>query len=165
MPALSAILDLKLLILIATANSAPLVLRWLTMDRRFNPLDGGILLGDGKPLFGPSKTWAGLVAAILSCTIAAALLSLPLEVGLHAGIAAMAGDLGTSFVKRRLGIGASMPAPLLDQFAEAALPLLVLRGALLFSWADLVLVLSVFILGELAIATLLHRFGLRDAPF
>ena len=165
MPILSATIGLKLLILVAVANSAPQFLRWMSQGRVFHALDGGITLADGKPLFGPSKTWAGLVAAILCCGIAAPLLSLPVDAGIHAGMAAMAGDLGTSFVKRRLGLRSSMPAPVLDQFAEAALPLLVLRRFLVFSWLDLLAVLIVFILGELAIAKLLHHFGLRDPPF
>ena len=157
--------DLKLLILVATANSAPLALRWLSGRNAFHALDFGITVWDGKPLFGPSKTWAGLVAAILSCSLVAPLLSLPVEAGAHGGIAAMAGDLGTSFIKRRLGLASSAPAPGLDQLAEAALPLLVLRGFLAFSWLDLLVVLTVFILGEMAIAKILHRLGLRDPPF
>ena len=161
----STILIFKLVALVATANSAPLVLRWASGDRAFYAIDAGIALADGKPLFGPSKTWAGLLAAILSSGLVAPLLSLPLEAGIHAGIAAMVGDLGTSFVKRRLDIRSSMPAPGLDQFAEAALPLVVLRGFIAFSWPDLFAALLLFIFGELTLAKILHHFGLRDRPF
>ncbi|MBS0281363.1 MAG: CDP-archaeol synthase [Proteobacteria bacterium] len=164
MVSLSLEIDLKLLILVAAANSAPQVMRWASRDRAFYAIDAGIALADGRPLFGPSKTWVGLIAGILASSLAAPLLSMSVDVGLHAGIAAMAGDLLTSFLKRRLGIGSSMPAPGLDQFAEAALPLLVLRGLLPFSWLDLFAVLLVFVFGELALAKLLHRFGLRDRP-
>lgn len=156
--------DFKLLILVAVANSAPQVMRWASRGCVFRAVDNGIRLADGKFLFGPSKTWAGMIAAILASSLTAPLLSMPVDAGLHAGIAAMAGDLLTSFMKRRLGIGPSMPAPGLDQFAEAALPLLVLRTFLTFSWLDLLAVLLAFIFGELALAKILHHFGLRDRP-
>ena len=39
------------------------------------PLDGGLTLADGRPLFGPSKTVRGFVLAILATAISAALLS------------------------------------------------------------------------------------------
>jgi CDP-2,3-bis-(O-geranylgeranyl)-sn-glycerol synthase len=158
------LIELKLLILVAAANTAPLVLKWLAGDRHFYALDGGGRLCDDRPLFGPSKTWAGLAAAILTCGTAAVLLALPVMVGVYAGIAAMLGDLGTSFVKRRLGLVSSAPAPGLDQLAEVVLPLLVLRRSLVFSWWDAAAVLVVFVFGELLLATLLHRLGLRDPP-
>lgn len=164
MTSLSLEIDLKLLILVAIANSAPQVMRWASRDRIFRAVDEGIQLADGRPLFGPSKTWAGMIAAILASSLTAPLLSMSVDAGLHAGIAAMAGDLLTSFLKRRLGISPSMPAPGLDQFAEAALPLLVLRNFLPFSWLDLLAVLLAFIFGELALAKILHHFGLRDRP-
>lgn len=165
MAMLDEIVDLKLLVLVAVANSAPQILRWLSKDRAFSAIDSGITLADGRPLFGPSKTWAGLLASILSCGLIAPLLSLSVDAGVHAGVAAMAGDLGTSFAKRRLGIGASKPAPGLDQFAEAALPLLVMRNYLPHTWLDFLVVLLAFVFGELALAKVLHHFGLRDAPF
>lgn len=164
MNSLNLEVDLTLLILVAVANSAPQVMRWASRDRAFHAVDNGIRLADGRPLFGPSKTWAGMIAAILASSLAAPLLSMPVDAGLHAGIAAMAGDLLTSFLKRRLGIGPSMPAPGLDQFAEAALPLLVLRAFLKFSWLDWLAILLVFVFGELVLAKILHRFGLRDRP-
>src|SRR5690242_4314756 len=112
-----------LLGLISAANSAPLVLTWLT-SRKFRPLDGGLMLPDGRPLFGQSKSWWGIFCSLTACTFTAALISGPLRTGLYVVIAAMTGDLVASFIKRRLGMAASAPAPGLDQLPEALLPVL-----------------------------------------
>lgn len=95
----------------------------------------------------------------------ASVLSLSPLLGTRAGVAAMVGDLGASFLKRRLSIAPSAPAPGLDQIPEALLPLLVLRTDLDLTLADVMVAMAVFVLGQMGLSTLLYRAGLRDTPF
>lgn len=114
---------------------------------------------------GQSKSWAGIFCSLTACILAGMLLSLPFRAGIYASVAAMMGDLGASFIKRRLGIAVSAPAPALDQIPEALLPILALRNLLPFTFSDVVLVLTLFTVGEMAIAGFLHRFGWQERPF
>jgi CDP-2,3-bis-(O-geranylgeranyl)-sn-glycerol synthase len=139
-------------------------LRWLA-GWKFRPLDGGWILPDGRPLFGQSKSWQGIFCSLAACTFVAALISLPMRAGLYVAIAAMIGDLVASFIKRRLGIASSAPAPGLDQLPEALLPILAVRNLFPLTISDGTLVLTAFIVGEMAIAAILQRFGWRDPPF
>src|SRR5690349_22191430 len=94
----------RILLLLGTANGAPIFAKKLLKDRFAAPLDGGLLLPDGRPLFGSSKTIRG-VAVSLGCTaLAAWLLGLGWTVGTGLAAASLAGDLASSFVKRRLGM-------------------------------------------------------------
>ena len=89
---------------------------------------------DGKPIFGPGKTWEGFIFAvivgtffgILQITLYPILNPIALENGLSlynlsllsvffVSIGAMLGDMLGSFIKRRLNISRGRPAPLLDQ--------------------------------------------------
>ena len=73
--------DLILLLLLLIANGSPIVVREL-LGRGFDrPLDGGKVLADGHRLLGPSKTWRGLVAAVLVTTLFALALGWPWEIG------------------------------------------------------------------------------------
>jgi hypothetical protein len=69
-----------------------------------HPIDGRIVLRDGHPLLGRSKTWHGVAAAFLLAACAAVLMSLPWQLGALAAASAMAGDCLSSFVKRRFGL-------------------------------------------------------------
>jgi hypothetical protein len=53
------------LALMGAANATPVALRRLLPDRYSTPVDGGLVLRDGRRLLGPSKTWAGVTIAIL----------------------------------------------------------------------------------------------------
>lgn len=96
-------------------------------------IDGGRTFR-GKPVFGPGKTWEGLILGVIVAIAVASfqmfmfpflpwdLSPVPLDIvamspllGLVIGLGAMVGDLGGSFVKRRLGIPRGKVAPLLDQ--------------------------------------------------
>jgi hypothetical protein len=156
---------LEALLLLAAANSGPLVAAKLLGGRLAAPVDGGRRLADGQPLFGPSKTWRGLVVAIAATTAAAPCLGLDWRWGAAIGAAAMAGDLSSSFVKRRLGVAPSGMAPGIDQIPEALLPLLVCRPALGLSAADIALCVFLFFVGEVWLSRLLFRLNLRDRPY
>jgi hypothetical protein len=113
--------DLILLLLLLIANGSPIVVREL-LGRGFDrPLDGGKVLADGHRLLGPSKTWRGLVAAVLTTTLFALALGWPWGIGVTIGVFAMLGDTASSFIKRRLGLASSTMAPGLDHIPESIL--------------------------------------------
>ncbi len=96
-------LELKLLLLLFAANSAPVIALHLLLSRSNYPVDNGCLLADGKPLFGPSKTWRGIISALILTSLAAWLCNFSFTFGLLFGASVMAGDLLANFIKRRLG--------------------------------------------------------------
>jgi hypothetical protein len=153
---------LRALLLLMVANSAPVLGHKLLGQRLGYPLDGGLRIFDGRPLFGSSKTLRG-IALSLACTAAAAFaLDLSALAGaLIAGLS-MLGDLTSSFVKRRLGIPPSSGVVLLDQVPESLLPLLVFRERLGLAAWDIVGVVLVFLVLDLLFSRLLYKLHLRD---
>jgi hypothetical protein len=81
------------------------------------------------------------------------------------GIAAMAGDLVSSFVKRRLNLAPSSRATGLDQIPESLFPLLACRGALALSVLDIATGVAVFFAGEVVLSLLLYEAHIRDRPY
>jgi CDP-diglyceride synthetase len=156
---------LQLLILLAIANGTPVVAKLLLGDRFSRPLDGSIKLFDGRPLFGSSKTIRGILLSILVTTACAPLLGLEFKIGLVVGAAAMAGDLCSSFLKRRLGLAASSKASGIDQIPESLFPLLACRKALTLTTIDIVAGVVLFTVGEMLISRVLFKFHLRDRPY
>jgi hypothetical protein len=153
------------LLLIMVANGAPILLARLLRSRRLPPVDFGYRLPDGRPLFGASKTWPGIAAAVSATAVLAAALGYSWLAGAAAGAAAMAGDLLSSFTKRRLGVAPSGQALALDQIPEALLPALVLAYWLpLGAWEVLAAVLLFFAL-ELPLSVALFRLGVRKKPY
>jgi CDP-diglyceride synthetase len=117
----------QLLILLTLANGSPVVAKLVLRYRFSLPLDGNRKFFDGRPLFGPAKTVRGILVAIVVTTASAPLLWLDLDIGLLVGAAAMAGDLLSSFLKRRLGLAPSSRATGIDQIPESLFPLLACR--------------------------------------
>jgi CDP-2,3-bis-(O-geranylgeranyl)-sn-glycerol synthase len=156
---------LQLLVLLSVANGAPVVAKKLLAGRLAQPLDGGWRFVDRRPLFGPSKTVRGLVAAVLLTTAAAPLLGLDLAIGALVGVTAMAGDLFSSFVKRRMKRPPSSRASGLDQIPEALFPLLACQGPLTLSGADIIVIIAAFVTGEVVFSRIFYRIGLRDQPY
>ncbi len=121
------------------------------------PVDAGVTLADGRRLFGDHKTWRGVLAAALFCAVAAPLLGYTVRLGLQLAALAMAADLATSFVKRRLNLAPGREVPGVDQIPEALVPLLVLSRPLGISVAVAGLMTGVFLLLDLAALPLRHR--------
>jgi hypothetical protein len=159
----SGILDV--LILIVLANGTPVVVKKLLGARFAWPLDGGVILPDGQPLLGSSKTVRGVVLAVLATALGAMALGLGAQLGVLAGAAAMAGDLLSSFLKRRLRLKPSSQALGLDQVPESLFVFLACRAALALSWLDVAIGVAVFFVGELLISRLLYKAHLRDQPY
>jgi CDP-2,3-bis-(O-geranylgeranyl)-sn-glycerol synthase len=156
---------LQLMVLLTLANGAPVVAKKIFDGHFALPLDFGSIFFDGRPLFGPSKTFRGIVVAILATAIGAPLMGLDPIVGITAAGAAMAGDLLSSFVKRRLNLPPSSQALGLDQIPESLLPMLACRDALSLTAVDIALGVGVFFAGELVLSRLLFRIHLRDEPY
>jgi CDP-2,3-bis-(O-geranylgeranyl)-sn-glycerol synthase len=162
---MQTLLVLKLLILLTVANGAPVIAKRVLGDRLAWPLDGEVRFIDGRPLFGASKTIRGLVLAVLATSIAAPLLGLTLVTGALIGLGAMAGDLLSSFIKRRLDFKPSSRATGLDQVPESLIPALLCREALGFGAADIVAVVVLFFVGEIVLSRLLYQLRIRDRPY
>ena len=156
---------LQLLVLSTLANGAPVVAKKILGPRFARPLDGGIIFLDGRPLFGHSKTIRGILASILITTAGAPLIGLDLTIGAIVASAAMAGDLFSSFVKRRLNFPPSSQALGLDQVPESLFPMLACRDALSLTIADISLGVAIFFVGELILSLLLYQLHLRDRPY
>jgi hypothetical protein len=155
----------RLLVLLLLANGTPMVAGKLLGARFARPLDGGLKFADGRPLFGRSKTIRGVVLAILVTIAGAPLVGLAWQIGLLTSALAMAGDLCSSFLKRRLGLPASSPAVGIDQIPESLFPLLACIGPLSLTPADVAVGVAVFFVGELLLSRLLYAFDLRDRPY
>jgi CDP-2,3-bis-(O-geranylgeranyl)-sn-glycerol synthase len=156
---------LQSLALLAIANSTPLFAKKLFGNWFAQPLDAGIAFFDGQPLFGRSKTLRGVLSSLLATTLGAVLIGLSPAIGIIVAVAAMAGDLLSSFVKRRLALAPSSQAIGLDQVPESLLPLLACRTALSLDAIDITLAVAIFFAGELVLSRLLYKAHLRDEPY
>jgi len=109
------------------ANMAPVIfnrLGWLkSLDK---PIDAGGKLGS-ESIFGSSKTWRGIVSAVIFGVVVAGIQALLFQFslfrdiswvyypkmfllfGVLAGLGAIVGDLVKSFFKRRLGLSSGQP--------------------------------------------------------
>jgi CDP-2,3-bis-(O-geranylgeranyl)-sn-glycerol synthase len=155
----------KILLLLIIANGAPIVVCKLLGTRYDRPIDGGKTLQDGRRVLGPSKTWRGLFAAVLAGAIGGWALGLGVTAGLAVGGLAMAGDLLSSFMKRRLGFASSGMALGLDQIPESLFPLLGLSAEWQLGFGDIVWLVAAFVVLELAISRLLYWLHIRQQPY
>ncbi|MCC6136682.1 MAG: CDP-archaeol synthase [Candidatus Contendobacter sp.] len=158
-------IELKLLLLILIANGIPVIATAICGQRGARTLDGGRRLDDGQRLWGDSKTWRGLLLALSVTSLAASALGLPAQIGIIIGAAAMAGDLLSSFIKRRLGMASSSMALGLDQIPESLLPLLAVAGEFGLTWTTIILITLGFVVAELALSQVLFRLGVRNRPY
>ena len=159
------LLILQLLLLMTLANGTPILAKKIFGPRFARPLDTGIIFFDGRPLFGASKTIRGILASILVTTTSAPLIGLNLTIGAIVSGAAMAGDLLSSFVKRRLNLSPSSQALKLDHVPESLFPMLACRDALSLTIADIAIGVGIFFIGGLILSRLLFRAHLRDEPY
>jgi CDP-archaeol synthase len=153
------------LALLTLANGAPVIAKKVLGGWFDWPIDARITFVDGRPLFGRSKTWRGVLAAVLATVGGAVVMGIEVKIGAIVALVAMAGDLLSSFIKRRLGRPASSRALGLDQIPESLLPLIVCRLPLSLTISDIALATSVFLVGELGLSRLLYKAHVRDEPY
>lgn len=163
--AMQPVLIFELLILIAVANGTPVVAKKLFGEAWAQPLDGGLNWFDRRPLFGPSKTIRGIVLSLLVTPIFAVLLGFAWQVGVLIAAAVMAGDLLSSFIKRRMGRAPSSQAIGLDQIPESLFPLIASRWMLPVSLIDILVGAAIFLVAAPILSRLFFYLGLRDQPY
>ncbi len=153
------------LILLVSANGAPVLTRKILGYRYAWPVDCGVNFNDGRPLFGNAKTWRGMFTSICLTAVIGWLLGLtPLLGGLFATLAMM-GDLLASFCKRRIGKVESSRARGFDTVPESLLPVWVLKGPLALSGIDIILIVGLFFLMEEFLSPLLYKWHIRQRPY
>ena len=124
------------------------------------PIDGGRTLG-GRRLLGDGKTWRGTIAGTLAGVVLAVALNavhpvvvaalgadlptFPRRAALGLALGAMLGDIGASFLKRRLGRQRGAAVPGLDQL-DFVVGALVLAAVLAPAWTT-----ATFSLARLAV--------------
>ena len=138
----------------------------------------------GKPLFGAGKTWEGLAAGIiLAITVASfqrlifpflpwnlspvALDIVPMSpfLGFVIGFGAMVGDLGGSFIKRRLGIPRGRPAPLLDQLDFIIGMFIFLSFVIAVKWEWVVILVIITPVIHLAANGIAYLAKIKSVPY
>jgi hypothetical protein len=158
-------LILQLTVLLALANSSPVVAKRIFGERLSYPVDAGLALNDGRPLFGPSKTVRGVLSSLLVTSIGSALMGQGFALGALVSVTAMIGDLISSFIKRRLGFPSSSRATGLDQVPESLFPLVACRYFVALSILDMVAIVVIFVAGGIILSPLLHLARIRDEPY
>lgn len=160
-----ASIELQLLLLILIANGVPIIVAAVCGHRGAWPVDGGRRWTDGRRLLGDAKTWRGVMLAPLATGLGAVLLDWPATVGVVVGVAAMLGDLLSSFIKRRLDVPTSGMALGLDQIPEALLPLLAVAGVFGLSGSTIAATTAGFVVLELSLSPILYWLGIRNRPY
>jgi CDP-2,3-bis-(O-geranylgeranyl)-sn-glycerol synthase len=158
LPLSSSTLVLSVLALVLLANAAPVIARFLLGDHFGRPIDGGRRFSDGRPVLGGSKTYRGVAAAVVLTVPAAELVDVGGWVGLIIAVMAMAGDLLSSFVKRRVGKPVHARVFLLDDVPEGLLPVLAIAGPLGLTWLDGLAAVTGFV----TVHSLLERIAVRS---
>ena len=149
------------LVLIVVANGAPFATKLLLRHRFDKPIDFDAMWTDGQPLLGRSKTIRGLVLSSVITAALAPFVGLPWTAGLLIAGSAMAGDLLTSFLKRRWRITPSSSAPVFDQFAECLFPAIVCALQLGLTLIDVLVIVAVFTLGDIVLTVARAAFFTR----
>jgi len=158
------LITLELFVMLVLANGAPVVAAALLKKRWSAPVDGGRLWRDGRPILGNSKTWRGVVSGALACALFALMTGLGVVFGFLFGLLGLAGDMLSSFIKRRLGLASSARALGLDQIPEALLPMLLAMWWLPVSLWVVLVVVVLFTLSNIYGSPLLYRLGIRRQP-
>ena len=156
---------LKMLLLLLLANGTPVLAKRFLGRHWSAPLDAGKVFFDSQPILGTSKTWRGLLIGVIATALIAPFLGFSWQIGAFFGALSLTGDLISSFIKRRINIPTSSMALGLDQIPEAALPLWILREQLNLDLWSIIIVVILFIIGELILSKLLFKAGIRDKPY
>jgi CDP-2,3-bis-(O-geranylgeranyl)-sn-glycerol synthase len=155
----------EFLVLLGLSNGSPIFAAKIFGSRWSYPVDCYLLFFDRRRLFGASKTVRGMVVAVLTAAGGAALMGIDWRAGMLVGVSAMAGDLVSSFTKRRLGMAPSSRAWGLDQIPEALVPAIVCQDAFSFTPAEMAAIVAGFFVADVVLSQVLFLVGLRKQPY
>ena len=155
----------KIVVLLTIANGLPIIGGKLFGTQFDQPVDGGVIFVDGRPVFGQSKTIRGVVLSLLATTASARVLGFPWVCGLVVASVSMSGDLISSFSKRRLSLPPSSRATGIDQIPESLLPTMAIRSTIGLSAFDVASVVVIFSLWQVLLSRLLFRWNIRKRPY
>ena len=156
---------IQALALLLAANGAPIIARDIAGTGFDVPVDFGLKIFDDQPLFGDSKTWRGLLAAIIVGVAVAMLIGLSAKQGALFALLVLIGDLFASFTKRRLGLAPSSRSRGLDVLPESLLPVVVMNKELGLNMIDIGVVVVIFFLIEVYLSPILYRWHIRKRPY
>lgn len=158
------VLEFKLLLILISANGAPVILQRYFRARYAWPIDGGYTLSDGRSLFGASKTWRGVIGGTVCSAVLAWLVGFTLLFGFIFGLLSLLGDLASSLIKRRMNLPCSSKAFGIDQIPEAILPLSVCAYYMEYGAKTVLLVTLSFFLLNVLVSPILYQLGIRKNP-
>jgi CDP-diglyceride synthetase len=156
---------IEALILVLVANGTPVIASRFLGKRLAYPVDLSRSTADGYRWLGESKTIRGVVLAIVTTALAAFVLGHDWKLGAMVGVLAMAGDIISSFIKRRMGMAVSSQAPGLDQVPESLLPLAVCAGPLGLQWYEVLILVGVFWVLELLLSRVIYALNILKRPY
>lgn len=148
------------------ANATPVVLGG------GRPIDGGRQFIDGRPIFGPGKTWRGLIAGVIAGVAVGLIQGLVMArlffhfmLSFSLAFGALLGDLLGSFIKRRLNIPRGGIAPGLDQLDFVLVAMLLASPIYLPGWREIVTIIVITPALHLATNFIGYKLGLKDRPY
>ncbi|MBZ5659172.1 MAG: CDP-archaeol synthase [Acidobacteriia bacterium] len=159
------LVTLKVLFLLTLANGTPVIAKDILGSHFAFPIDVGAKFFDGRPVLGSSKTFRGIFLSVLVTSAFALIVGMGWKIGVLVASMAMAGDLFSSFLKRRFNLPAGGRATGLDQVPESLFPLLACRSVMMLTALDVVVGVAFFCVGELLLSRLFYHFHLRDHPY
>lgn len=156
---------IELLLLIMIANGTPVIISYLLRNRLALALDFGFTLADNRRCLGPNKTWRGVVTSLIITSLAAAVLGYAFETGMAVAALAMAGDLFSSFIKRRLGKPSGSQFVVLDQVPESLLPAGLLMTQFSLDMLQVTVVVIMFVILDQLLSVVFFKLGVRKHPY
>ena len=158
-------LEIFLLFWLIGVNGAPILLTKFAGKRLDYPIDCNRLFMDDRPLLGSSKTFRGLISALLMSVLIGSIFAIPFLTSLLFGALSMAGDMTSSFIKRRLRLTSSAMALGLDQIPESLFPLLGCKDSLGISNEQIFAIVLAFFCVELILSRILFWLRIRQTPY
>lgn len=154
-----------LLLMLVASNGAPVLAAWALGSRFSVPVDLGGHLRDQQPVFGSSKTWRGVIAALVTACLLSMLLGFGGVFGGVFGLLVVAGDLFSSFIKRRIGLQPSARCLGLDQLPESIFPSVYAVTVLGLDWWWAVVLSLGFMLVDIFASKPLYLLKIRQRPY